>query len=82
MIQDILRCRRLTHGDFGHAARLTADLKAALERDTHHLTCGQREALSMILVKIGRICAGNPDHADHWDDIAGYAALARGQTHA
>jgi hypothetical protein len=25
--------------------------------------------------KIGRILAGNPDHKDHWDDIAGYTTL-------
>ena len=79
---DILKRRRLTHGDFGHAASITADLKAVLEREVRHLTPGQCAALSMILVKISRICAGNPDHADHWDDIAGYALLARSQTHA
>lgn len=36
----------------------------------------QREALHMILHKVGRICSGNPDIHDHWDDIAGYAKLA------
>ena len=35
----------------------------------------QKEALEMIQHKIGRILAGNPDHKDHWDDIAGYAKL-------
>ena len=81
-LYDLLKCRRLTHGDFGHAAAVTSSLKAVLEHETRHLTAGQREALSMIMVKIGRLCAGNPDHADHWDDIAGYALLARGQSHA
>lgn len=33
------------------------------------------ESLDMILHKIGRIIAGDPTHADHWDDIAGYAKL-------
>lgn len=36
----------------------------------------QREALDLILTKIARIVAGDPDHADHWRDIAGYALLA------
>jgi hypothetical protein len=35
----------------------------------------QAEALDMIAHKIGRILAGDPNHADHWDDIAGYARL-------
>lgn len=35
----------------------------------------QKEALEMMAVKIGRILAGNPDHADSWHDIAGYAIL-------
>ena len=29
----------------------------------------------MILHKIGRILAGDPNHKDHWVDIAGYANL-------
>jgi hypothetical protein len=31
--------------------------------------------LEMIAHKIGRVLAGDPNHADHWDDIAGYARL-------
>jgi len=40
------------------------------------LTDVQREALHMILHKVGRIISGNPNTHDHWDDIAGYAKLA------
>ena len=29
----------------------------------------------MIVHKIARILAGDPNHADHWHDIAGYAIL-------
>ena len=29
----------------------------------------------MIAHKIGRILAGDPNHIDHWLDIAGYATL-------
>jgi hypothetical protein len=25
---------------------------------------------------LARIASGNPEHIDHWDDIAGYATLA------
>jgi len=34
-----------------------------------------REALEMILHKIARILNGNPNYADSWQDIAGYAQL-------
>lgn len=39
------------------------------------LTLCQREALEMIVHKIGRIISGNPHFRDHWADIAGYAKL-------
>jgi hypothetical protein len=42
-----------------------------------NLTDVQREALEMILHKIGRIVTGNPNEPDHWLDIEGYARLAR-----
>lgn len=35
----------------------------------------QREALFMIAHKMGRIINGDPDYADSWIDIAGYATL-------
>lgn len=35
----------------------------------------QREALEMIAHKLGRIVTGDPNYADSWVDIAGYAKL-------
>jgi hypothetical protein len=35
----------------------------------------QREALEMIAHKIARIINGDPNYADSWVDIAGYAKL-------
>lgn len=35
----------------------------------------QVEALEMIAHKIGRIINGDPNYADSWHDIAGYAKL-------
>ena len=35
----------------------------------------QREALEMIAHKIARIVNGDPNYADSWVDIAGYATL-------
>lgn len=35
----------------------------------------QREALEMIAHKIARILNGDPNYADSWHDVAGYATL-------
>ena len=39
------------------------------------LSADQQEALDMIHHKIGRIVNGDPNYADSWIDIAGYATL-------
>jgi hypothetical protein len=81
-VEAILAERRKVHGDFDVHAHLTQKLKIAMQSDVlvnsnypRQLTCSQCEALEMIQHKIGRILAGNPNHIDHWDDIAGYATL-------
>ena len=33
--------------------------------------------LEMIVHKIGRILAGNPNHLDHWVDVEGYARITK-----
>lgn len=35
-----------------------------------------REAIHMILHKLARIAEGDPEYADNWHDIAGFAKLA------
>ena len=74
-INNILEERKCTHGSFKDHARITQDLKAIINKENSLLTSTQLESLDMILHKIGRIVAGNPNHKDHWDDIAGYAIL-------
>jgi len=75
-IDDILLERQKTHGSFKTHALITQSLKkVASETAVSSLTHSQAEALEMILHKIGRILNGNPNHKDHWDDIAGYATL-------
>ncbi len=75
--KDLLAERGKTNGDFGVHAALTQELKEVMfgVNTYKDLSMVQREALEMIAHKIGRILAGNPDHKDHWDDIAGYAKL-------
>ena len=67
------------YGSFtGHAA-VTQDLKNIikfhLNSRNKKLYDDQQEALDMICHKIGRIINGDPDYADSWHDIAGYATL-------
>ncbi len=76
-IADTLSERGKRYGDFGGHALITQSLK-----DVMHVTDGwgelspaQREALEMIQHKIGRILNGDPNYADSWHDIAGYAKL-------
>lgn len=76
-VEAILANRQKTHGDFSDNARVMQALKRVVhaEKGWNDLTDVQREAVHMILHKIGRILSGNPDVHDHWDDIAGYAKL-------
>lgn len=76
-IEAILAERGKTHGDFTDNARVMQALKRIVHAEVgwDKLTDVQREALHMILHKVGRIISGNPNTKDHWDDIAGYAKL-------
>lgn len=40
------------------------------------LPCYMRQSLRMIMLKISRICVGEQDQPDSWNDIGGYAMLA------
>jgi len=64
-----------------YAIRTEANLKLLAEDIEKaykllNLTLVQQEALANICQKIARIITGNPNHADNWHDIAGYATLA------
>jgi hypothetical protein len=76
-ITALLAERGSTHGEFTEHARATQSILRVLmaERRWEGLSDIQREALHMFAHKMGRIVTGNPDHLDHWDDIAGYARL-------
>lgn len=77
-VREIIEARKAIHGDFSEGARIIQNLKYSARDGVnyHDLSAVQNEALDMILHKIGRILAGDPNHRDHWDDIAGYATLA------
>lgn len=76
-IAEILAERGKRYGDFyGHAV-ITQNLKGVMyeQGNWYKLSPDQQEALEMIAHKIGRILNGDPNYADSWVDIAGYAKL-------
>lgn len=66
------------HGSFADKARVSQSIKAIVRSTGFYTyaTPAQCEAVDMIAHKLARIVAGNPEHRDSWDDIAGYAELA------
>lgn len=74
-----LQERGSRYGAFLGQATLSQDLQHALRYRAgfkwSDLKDDQREALQMICMKMSRIINGDPDYADSWLDIAGYAKL-------
>lgn len=73
----LLAERQATHGDYQSCAIIAQRLKGIMRGYDRgdDLRPDAREALEMIATKMARILNGDPDHADSWDDIAGYARL-------
>ena len=78
-ITKTLEERGKRYGNFMGHAKIAQKLKFTIASyiDARQLTlkADQMEALDMICHKIGRIINGDPDYADSWHDIAGYAQL-------
>jgi hypothetical protein len=78
-IETTLTERGKRYGTFVGHAGVTQSLKEVirtnLQSRQRQLAPDQQEALDMICHKIGRIVNGDPDYADSWHDIAGYARL-------
>lgn len=79
IIDAVLTERGSRYGAFTTHAEVTQRLKMVAQKFLHNsgkeLGFDQQEALDMIFHKIGRIINGDPDYADSWVDIAGYAKL-------
>jgi hypothetical protein len=78
-VDQVLDSRAKDYGKFIEGAEIMQMLKRLVhnyieDRGTP-LAFDQREAIDMIIHKLGRIINGNPDKVDHWVDIAGYAIL-------
>jgi hypothetical protein len=78
-VDAVLAERGSRYGNFIDHARITQDLKGVMGEflldQGKRLDDDQIEALEMIFHKIGRILNGDPNYADSWIDIAGYATL-------
>lgn len=76
-VQTTLDERGKRYGDFTDHAAIAQTLQ-----DNFRATEGwwrlnfvQRQALTVIADKIARVLSGDPNYADNWHDIAGYARL-------
>lgn len=76
-IDAVLDERGARYGKFAEHAIICQTLTGTMRirEGWDRLTCDQREALEMIAHKIARILNGDPNYADSWVDIAGYAKL-------
>ena len=89
-IENTLAERGNRYGDFTDHARLCQDLKDvmttfAVVQNTPNsvavrcpwgdLPATHKQALEVIADKIARILSGDPNYADNWHDIQGYAKL-------
>lgn len=78
-VNDVLQERGSRYGDFKTHAEITIAFKQIIGDYALKLNKtfddDQIEALHMICHKLGRIINGDPDYADSWVDIAGYAKL-------
>ncbi len=82
-ILEMLEERGNRYGSFDTHAAITQQLKEIMYATANwqklKLSYAQKEALEMIAHKIGRILNGDPNYADSWTDIAGYAELVASQ---
>jgi hypothetical protein len=85
-VEDTLAERGARYGDFTDHARLCQDLQRVMRDFIPNdsiaarpwfscLNDVQRQALTVIADKIARILSGDPNYADNWHDIQGYAKL-------
>src|SRR5690606_32743629 len=76
-VQDTLVQRGKRYGDFAENAKTSQRLQEVVRSCEGYarLNATQREALGVICQKMARILNGDPNYADNWHDIQGYARL-------
>jgi hypothetical protein len=77
-VDDTLAERGKRYGDFTDHAEICQRIKLAMIAGSARwtrLSDVQKQALEVIADKIARILSGDPNYADNWHDIQGYAKL-------
>lgn len=76
-VDQTLAERGTRYGTFMDNARIAQELKgvACQGGSWDRMKADQKEALEVIFQKVSRIVTGDPDYADNWHDIQGYAKL-------
>lgn len=78
-IREVLAQRGKLYGKFSDHALIAQRFKQVMQNTAvfkrNGLSVEKLEALEMIFHKIARILNGDPNYADSWIDIAGYAKL-------
>lgn len=78
-VSDTLKQRANVHGNYVESASFKdLVLNECINCKTGNwekLGPAGRQAIHMIIEKLGRIMYGDPLFSDHWHDIAGYATL-------
>lgn len=76
-VEATLAERGSRYGDFADNARISQQLEsiAFAQPGAQYMEYIHREALKFIFQKISRIVNGDPNYADNWHDIQGYAKL-------
>ena len=85
-IDETLNERGTRYGEFADHASISQRLKSVARFEISFrdkvMAEDQIEALEMIFHKIARIINGDPNYADSWVDIAGYATLVANRLEA
>ncbi|CUU91904.1 hypothetical protein [Campylobacter hyointestinalis] len=76
-IDEVLKDRSKTHGDYKQVSKLTIEFLSILisSPNWEFLSDTQKTGLIMVLHKITRILCGNKNEIDHYKDILGYTKL-------
>ena len=77
-LEQTIQERGSRYGDFTDHARIAQGIQDLMrgEDGWDRLDPVKRQSLTVIADKIARILNGDPEYADNWHDIQGYAKLA------
>lgn len=76
-VQETLNARGSRYGDFTDNAKISQQLQRILKNSPSFpfMSEVQIEGMTAVMQKIARILNGDPNYADNWHDIQGYARL-------